>query len=197
MRATHQPVKLITKINFRYFPEPFIPQYTPNWFLLENGKPNYYFYYYKGVQGGAVVSAEVARQCFLPKKRKKKKEKKKAFYSQFCHLLERWKSLWKGDKAQEKSWQETGWGRRGMWQNCETHNMRRLYLFLDGQGWSSVKAVHFQERCTAPFIQKDQQCPYREIALIMPILEIGEKRLRTRPNVQSVFLQTSKLWISP
>lgn len=131
---------------------------------------------------------------FYPKKEEKKI--KLAFYSQFCHLLEKWKSLWKSDKAQEKSWQKTVWGRRGMWQDCEIHNVRRLYLFLEGQGWSSVKAVHFHEWCTAPFIQKGQQCPYREVTLIISILEMGEKRLRSRPNVQSVFLQTSKLRIS-
>lgn len=195
MPATHQPVKLITKINFRYFSEPFIPQYTPNWFLLENRKPNYYFYYYKGMQGGG--SGQCLSSSPMLSVQKREKREKRAFYSRFCHLLERWKSLWKGDKVQEKSWQETGWGRRGMWEDCETHNVRRLYLFLDGQGWSSVKAPHFHEQGTAPFIQKGQQCPHREMALIMYLLEMGEKRLRTRPDVQSVFLQTSKLWINP
>lgn len=85
-----------------------------------------------------------------------------------------------------------------MWQNCEKHNVRRLYLFIGEQGWSSVKEVHFREWWTAPFIQKGQKCPYREMALIMSILEMGGgKRLRARSNVQSVFPRTSKLRISP
>lgn len=184
MHVTHQPVKLITKINFRYFSVLFID------FCWKRESLIIIF----------IITEEykwsVLKWLTSAFYQKEKKKKPTSFYSQFCHLLERWKSLWKGDKAQVKSWQETVQGRRGMWQDCEIHNVRRLYLFLDGPRWSSVKAVHFHEQRTTPFIQKGQQSPYREMALIMSILETRKKRLRTRPNVQSVFLQTSKLQIS-
>lgn len=127
--------------------------------------------------------------------KKRGKKIKLAFYSVLPPAGKMEKPLKRWQSIREKLAEDSMGQKRnvtGLWNTqCE-----KVVPIFRGQEWSSVKAVYFHEWCTAPFIQKGQQCPYREVTLIISILEMGDKRLRSRLNVQSVFLQTSKLRIS-